>query len=159
MLCLAAKMQQTEMGDATNFVITFAGAMLREAEGLPLLAQEAITGNESPFSLAEYNLFDYMPNWVQPLVGTREERIERCIEGWGPVTRPVAFWACDYHELAAQRATGAGNQWPFGDADLLHKAGLWLSKDEESAYRKARPGWLKNPPVEVVEFPTAKETV
>ena len=34
MLCLAAKMQQTEMGDATNFVITFAGAMLNEAESL-----------------------------------------------------------------------------------------------------------------------------
>ncbi len=42
--------------------------------GLPLLAQEAITGNESLFSLAEYNMFDYMQNWVNPLVGTPAER-------------------------------------------------------------------------------------
>ena len=47
---------------------------VRETRGLPLVAQEAITGNESTFTLAEYNLFDYMPNWIDPLVGTPEER-------------------------------------------------------------------------------------
>ena len=47
---------------------------VRETRGLPLLAQEAITGNESTFTLAEYNLFDYMSNWIDPLVGTAEER-------------------------------------------------------------------------------------
>ena len=26
------------------------------------------------FTLAEYNLFDYMPNWINPLVGDAEER-------------------------------------------------------------------------------------
>jgi hypothetical protein len=26
------------------------------------------------FTLAEYNMFDYMPHWIQPLVGTPEER-------------------------------------------------------------------------------------
>ena len=36
---------------------------------------------ESPSSsLSEYNLFDYMPNWVQPLVGTKEERIAKLSE-------------------------------------------------------------------------------
>ena len=48
---------------------------VRESRGLPLLSQEAITGNESTFTLAEYNLFDYLPNWIDPLVGTAEERI------------------------------------------------------------------------------------
>ncbi len=32
------------------------------------------------FKLSEYNLFDYMPNWVQPLVGTKEERIAKLSE-------------------------------------------------------------------------------
>ena len=26
------------------------------------------------FTLAEYNMFDYMPHWIQPLVGTPDER-------------------------------------------------------------------------------------
>ena len=47
---------------------------VRETRGLPLVQQEALTGNESTFTLAEYNLFDYMPNWIEPLVGSAEER-------------------------------------------------------------------------------------
>jgi N-acyl-D-amino-acid deacylase len=44
------------------------------AEGLALMLQRQcpIVGME--FKLAEYNMFDYMPNWVQPLVGSPEER-------------------------------------------------------------------------------------
>ena len=44
------------------------------AEGLPLLLQRLCTLGGQQFKLAEYNLFDYMPNWVQPLVGNPEER-------------------------------------------------------------------------------------
>ena len=44
------------------------------AEGLPLVAQEFEMSVDAQFKLAEYNLFDYMPNWVQPLVGNVEER-------------------------------------------------------------------------------------
>ena len=44
------------------------------AEGLPLMAQEAEMPVDSQFTLAEYNLFDYMPHWVEPLVGSAEER-------------------------------------------------------------------------------------
>ena len=29
---------------------------------------------DTQFTLAEYNLFDYMPNWVQPMIGSSEER-------------------------------------------------------------------------------------
>ena len=32
------------------------------------------TPTQAEFTLAEYNVFDYMPNWVQPLVGSPEER-------------------------------------------------------------------------------------
>ena len=44
------------------------------AEGLPVVLQAICMEAISEFTLAEYNLFDYMPNWVNPLVGTPEER-------------------------------------------------------------------------------------
>ena len=43
-------------------------------EGLPIYAQAICMGIDTQFTLAEYNLFDDMPNWIQPLVGTPEER-------------------------------------------------------------------------------------
>ena len=44
------------------------------AEGLPVVLQTICMEVDSEFTLAEYNMFDYMPNWVNPLVGTPEER-------------------------------------------------------------------------------------
>ena len=50
------------------------------AEGLTLINQEinmnflTRSGEGAEFTLAEYNLFDYMPHWIEPLVGTAEER-------------------------------------------------------------------------------------
>jgi N-acyl-D-aspartate/D-glutamate deacylase len=44
------------------------------AEGLPLVLQRLCTIGGIQFKLAEFNLFDRMRNWVQPLVGTPEER-------------------------------------------------------------------------------------
>ena len=50
------------------------------AEGLPLVNQEISmnfltrSGDGAEFTLAEYNLFDYMPHWVEPLVGSAQER-------------------------------------------------------------------------------------
>ena len=49
-------------------------------EGLPVVSQELAVPLISEFKLSEYNLFDYMPTWVQPLVGTREERIAKLSE-------------------------------------------------------------------------------
>ena len=43
-------------------------------EGLPVFSQQIAIAFQSEFKLSEYNLFDYMPHWVQPLVGTPEER-------------------------------------------------------------------------------------
>ena len=40
------------------------------AEGLPVFAQETCMPGYEMFKLSEYNLYDYMPNWVQPFVGT-----------------------------------------------------------------------------------------
>jgi N-acyl-D-amino-acid deacylase len=44
------------------------------AAGLPLVLQLLCTPGGNNFKLSEYNLYDYMPNWVQPLVGSPEER-------------------------------------------------------------------------------------
>ena len=50
------------------------------AEGLPVVAQQGSVPTFAEFKLSEYNLFDYMPNWIQPLVGTKEERIAKLSE-------------------------------------------------------------------------------
>ena len=47
------------------------------ADELPLVTQLVCTPFDSEFKLAEYNLYDYMPNWVQPLVGSPEERVAK----------------------------------------------------------------------------------
>ena len=52
----------------------------KRAEGLPIIAQEVAVPTISEFKLSEYNLFDYLPSWVQPLVGTKEERIAKLSE-------------------------------------------------------------------------------
>ncbi len=47
------------------------------AEGLPVVVQQNSMDLVAEFTLAEYNLFDYMPNWIQPLVGTAAERAQK----------------------------------------------------------------------------------
>ena len=47
------------------------------AEGLPILSQETCLTTGSQFTLAEYNLFDVLPSWIDPLVGTPEQRIAK----------------------------------------------------------------------------------
>ena len=43
-------------------------------QGYPMYGQVVCMGIDTRFTLAEYNLFDDMPGWVQPLVGTAAER-------------------------------------------------------------------------------------
>ena len=45
------------------------------AKGLPIYEQVMITKTRSTFDLANYNLYDIFPNWIQPLIGTAEERM------------------------------------------------------------------------------------
>ena len=44
------------------------------AEGLPLILQQPVGTNWALMTLADFNLFDVMESWRQPLVGTPEER-------------------------------------------------------------------------------------
>ncbi len=45
------------------------------AKGYPIYEQVPVTKQRSTFNLAEYNLYDIFASWVQPLLGTREERM------------------------------------------------------------------------------------
>jgi N-acyl-D-aspartate/D-glutamate deacylase len=47
------------------------------AEGAKMYAQTSATATTPVFELAEYNGFDAMPNWIDPFVGTPEERIAK----------------------------------------------------------------------------------
>src|ERR671936_2286559 len=55
----------------------YAWAEQARAEGLPVVVQQNSMDLVAEFTLAEYNLFDYMPNWIQPLVGSAAERAQK----------------------------------------------------------------------------------
>ncbi len=54
------------------------------AKGLTVVAQEIASDQHSYFKLSEYNLFDYLPNWIQPFVGSPQERAAKLRD---PATR------------------------------------------------------------------------
>ena len=47
------------------------------SEGRPIFVQDVVEDTVAYYTLAEYNLFDFMPNWVQPLIGSPEERMKK----------------------------------------------------------------------------------
>src|SRR4029453_8219997 len=55
----------------------YSWAETARAEGLPVVVQQNSMDIVAEFTLAEYNLFDYMPNWIQPLVGSAAERAQK----------------------------------------------------------------------------------
>ena len=52
----------------------YAWAAEAREEGLPVVIQQTSMNPVAEFTLAEYNMFDYMPHWIEPLVGSAEER-------------------------------------------------------------------------------------
>jgi hypothetical protein len=46
----------------------YAWAKHARAAGLPVMVQQNSMDLVAEFTLAEYNLFDYMPNWIQSLM-------------------------------------------------------------------------------------------
>ena len=46
-------------------------------QGAPMYAQTSAVTSSQIFELTEYNGFDVMPNWIDPFVGTPEERIAK----------------------------------------------------------------------------------
>ena len=63
-------------------------------EQLPLIYQRVSTINSSEFKLSEYNLYDFMPNWVKPLLGSPEERAAKLRDPAirGAMKRDVDDW-------------------------------------------------------------------
>jgi N-acyl-D-amino-acid deacylase len=45
--------------------------------GLPIYAQTSSISLDMQFRLVDFNFFDHIPSWVQPLVGTAEERMAK----------------------------------------------------------------------------------
>ena len=56
------------------------------AEGLPVLIQSSAQRAGQQFKLSEYNMYDYMPAWIQPLIGSQEERLAKLRD---PSIRPA----------------------------------------------------------------------
>ena len=48
-----------------------------QAESLPLIGQRNVGRTHFDFKLADWNLWDDLPNWVEPLVGTVPERMAK----------------------------------------------------------------------------------
>ena len=76
------------------------------SEGLPLMIQDVCMVFRHMFKLEEYNLFDYMPNWVPPLLGTPQERAVklRSPDARAAMKRDVEDWPdtrTDWTELRA----------------------------------------------------------
>ena len=93
----------------------FVWARSAHAEGLPLIFQVAAMIFRHTFKLAEYNLFDFMPNWVQPLVGTAEERIAKLRDPGtrAAMKRDVAEWPdtrTDWSDLRVMEVVHQRNQ-------------------------------------------------
>ena len=115
------------------------------AEGLQLIFQRLSTSAGFEFKLAEFNMFDYMPNWVQPLIGEVEERSAklRDPETRSAMKQDVQDWPnfrTDWTRLRVLQADQQRNQQYEGMsitelADLTGKhpldAFLDLALDEE----------------------------
>ena len=83
--------------------------------GLPLMLQRLSTAAGMEFKLEEFNLFDYMPNWVQPLVGSVEQRATKLKdpETREAMKRDVEDWPnfrTDWTKLAVLQVAQQSNQ-------------------------------------------------
>ena len=137
---------------------------LRE-EGLPVFSQQIVISFQSEFKLAEYNLFDYMPHWVQPLVGTPEERAAKLRD---PATRAgmkrdvekIPFSRTDWTKVRVLEVGHERNYQYEGltvrqIADMVGKhpvdAFLDLALDEELETLFSHPGGVQDDESELEE--------
>ena len=109
-----------------------------QSEGLPLLLQEICTRSVIQYKFSEYNLFDYMPNWVQPLVGSPEERAAKLRDPAvrAAMKRDVEEWPevrTDWNKTSVLEAVHERNQRYEGmtiqelsDATGKHPLDAWL---------------------------------
>ena len=63
--------------DPERYKETLAFLDRAHSEGAPLYAQTVAFSPDMRFELAEVNFFDVMPNWIDPFVGSPEDRIRK----------------------------------------------------------------------------------
>lgn len=105
MLAMAAKTQESEVGDGTNFVLIFAGELLQQAEGLlkmGLHPSEILIGYEKAYK----KCLEILPNYVVKTINdiSNKEEVLPCLlsvaatklYGYESVLAPLVFEACGY---------------------------------------------------------------
>ena len=65
------------------------------------------------FKMSEFNLYDYMPNWVEPMVGTAEERMAKLMN---PATREAMKVDVD---TVGRAAVGAEGRTDYNNVKVL----------------------------------------
>eukprot|EP00829_Urostomides_striatus_P005095 TRINITY_DN1564_c0_g2_i2.p1 TRINITY_DN1564_c0_g2~~TRINITY_DN1564_c0_g2_i2.p1 ORF type:complete len:245 (+),score=61.63 TRINITY_DN1564_c0_g2_i2:2-736(+) len=105
MLAMAAKTQESEVGDGTNFVLIFAGELLQQAEGLlkmGLHPSEILIGYEKAYK----KCLEILPTLVTSTIKdiSNKEEVLPCLlsvastklYGYENVLAPLIFEACGY---------------------------------------------------------------
>lgn len=105
MLAMAAKTQESEVGDGTNFVLVFAGELMQQAENLlkmGLHPTEILIGYEKAYK----KCLEIMPNYVVYTVNDvrKKEEVIPCLEsviatklyGYEGFLAPLVYEACRY---------------------------------------------------------------
>ena len=105
MLSMAAKTQESEVGDGTNFVLVFAGELMQQAENLlkiGLHPSEILIGYEKAYK----KCLEVLPNYVVYTVNDihKKEEVVPCLEsviatklyGYEKFLAPLVFDACSY---------------------------------------------------------------
>ena len=105
MLTMAAKMQETEVGDGTNFVLVFSGQLLQQAEGLlkmGLHPAEILIGYEKAYKKCVSLLPSFVTYSVSDLLN--KSQVVPCLEsviatklyGYESFLAPLVYDACRY---------------------------------------------------------------
>jgi len=105
MLAMAAKTQESEVGDGTNFVLVLTGELLQQAENLlkmGLHPTEILIGYEKAYKKCQ----EIMPNYVVYTVNDirKKEEVVPCLEaviatkiyGYESFLAPIVYEACKY---------------------------------------------------------------
>jgi T-complex protein 1 subunit theta len=105
MLAMAAKTQESEVGDGTNFVLVFAGELLSQAEGLlkmGLHPSEILIGYEKAYK----KCIEIAPKYVVYTINDvrKKEEVIPCLQnvvatklyGYENVLAPLVFDACNH---------------------------------------------------------------
>lgn len=105
MLAMAAKTQESEVGDGTNFVLVFAGELMQQAENLlkmGLHPSEILIGYEKAYKKCIELLPTYVVYTVDDIL--KAEKVVPCLEsvistklyGYEKFLAPLVYEACSY---------------------------------------------------------------